>query len=170
LHGAAEGGLGSSGRIGLVAFSMSDPLRPRRGRTPQLLALLSLAPWLLGAVAAQAQPAAPSRPGAPLREEPGDWWGDVHRWTGSDATRPTRGAAPAARAPGPPADGMRRVTTSATARANIRREPSTDAPILRAVRPGTVLTVIDEAPGGWLQVRQDGLPPGWVHQSVLQVP
>ncbi|WP_198372529.1 SH3 domain-containing protein, partial [Roseomonas rosulenta] len=105
---------------------------------------------------------------APLRDEPGDWWGDVHRWTGSDATRPRRGAEPTARPSGPPQEATGRVTTSATSRANIRREPSTGAPVQRVVRPGTSLRVFAEAPGGWLQVGEEDEPIGWIHQSALQ--
>lgn len=149
-------------------------VRPSPRRGVAALALLALV-LLPGAAGAQAPPGAPGA--APLRDEPGDWWGDVHRWTGSDATRPRRGteqpalrAAPSAgeRAPAvSPGDGAR-VTTSTTARSNIRREPSTSAPVLRVVRPGTTLRVFSEAPGGWLQVGEGEEPIGWIHQSTLR--
>ena len=150
-----------------------------------ILILILILILLPGAAGAQVPQPAPG--GAPLREEPGDWWGDVHRWTGSDATRPRRSAEPAAggggpprRAAGggptrggaggaaPPQEAAGRVTTSATSRANIRREPSTGAPVQRVVRPGTSLRVFAEAPGGWLQVGEADEPIGWIHQSALQ--
>jgi len=119
-----------------------------------------------------ATPARAQAPGVnpPLRDDPGDWWGDVHRWTGSDATRPTRPTPPTARPPTAAPEGTRRVTTSATARANLRREPSTTAEVLRVMRPGSVLIVFGEAPGGWLQVGDGDQPAGWVHRSALQGP
>ncbi|WP_230167775.1 SH3 domain-containing protein [Roseomonas sp. CECT 9278] len=113
---------------------------------------------------AAGQPPPGSAGGAPLREEPGDWWGDVHRWTGSDATRPPR----ARQAPTEPAAATGSVTTSATARSNIRREPAATAPVQRVARPGTVLRVFGEAPGGWLQVGEGDRPAGWIHRSALQ--
>jgi SH3-like domain-containing protein len=61
------------------------------------------------------------------------------------------------------------VTTSATARANIRREPASTAPVLRVVRPGSTLTVFGEAPGGWLHVGDADRPIGWIHHSALRV-
>ncbi len=134
---------------------MSLQTPSRRTAPAVVLALLLLLPALAGA---QAPPGA-----APLRDEPGDWWGDVHRWTGSDATRPSRGARPTA-----PATAADRVTTSATSRVNIRREPSTSAAIERVLRPGTSLRVFGEAPDGWFQVGEGDAPFGWVHRSALQ--
>ena len=141
---------------------------PRRIAATAVLLLILLS----GAAGAQAPSGA-----APLRDESGDWWGDVHRWTGSDATRPRRGAEPPARSPAPPAregasagpagDGTR-VITSATTRANIRREPSSSAGVVRVLGPGTTLQVLGEAPGGWLQVSEGEEPIGWIHRSVLQ--
>lgn len=99
---------------------------------------------------------------APLREDPTDYWADVHRWTGSDATRPRA----AARAPAPAAP-ERTVTTTRTSRANIRREPATTAPVVRSVPPGTVLNVFAEGPEGWLHVGDGARPTGWIHPSAL---
>jgi hypothetical protein len=125
------------------------------------LALVVLLPGVAGAQAPRA-PAA----GAPLRDEPGDWWGDVHRWTGSDATRP-RGAARSA-APARPTG--RTVTTVRTGRANLRRDPSTTAPVARVLPPGTVLNVFAEGPEGWLQVGEGDRPAGWIHPAALAAP
>ena len=134
---------------------------------------------LTPAAAALAQPAAPapgrdSARGQPLQQDPGDWWGDVHRWTGSDATRPAaprapRGAPASAPARGGEASagGAGTVVTSATSRANIRREPSLSAPILRAMPQSSTLRVFGEAPGGWFQVGE-AEPFGWIHASALQ--
>jgi len=139
---------------------------PARPRLPAVaLAFLIMLPGLAGA---QAPPGTAG--GAPLRDEPGDWWGDVHRWTGSDATRPSRSARVPAAPPAASPDGAGRVTTSATSRSNIRREPSTGAPVQRVLRPGTTLRVFDEAPGGWLQVGEGDQPIGWIHRSTLQAP
>ncbi len=100
----------------------------------------------------------------PLREDPTDYWADVHRWTGSDATRPrARAAAPAPAVALP----SRTVTTSRNSRANIRREPTTTAPVVRSVSPGSVLNVFAEGPEGWLQVGDGASPTGWIHPSAL---
>lgn len=157
-----------------MAFKLGEAVRLRRQRARRRRGwncgrLILLFALLAGHAVAQAPPALPDpsrRP--PLQNDPTDYWADVHRWTGSDATRPQRGAAPPATAP--LRDGARRVTTSATARANIRREPSTGAPVLRSLRPGTALIVAEETPDGWLQVLQDGRASGWIHQSALQAP
>lgn len=138
---------------------MAIPFPRRRRVCLALLALFSLLPGLAGA---QAPPGTAG--GAPLREEPGDWWGEVHRWTGSDATRPQRRP----QAPAAPSSAAGQVTTSATSRSNLRREPSTSAPVQRVLRPGTVLRVFGEAPGGWLQVGEGEQPAGWIHRSALQ--
>jgi hypothetical protein len=104
-------------------------------------------------------------PSAPLRDEPGDWWGDVHRWTGSDATRPRAGPST-----GPARPSRRTVTTLRTGRANIRRAPATTAPVARVVPPGTVLNVFAEGPEGWLHVGEGDRPVGWIHPSALVAP
>ena len=153
------GGLGKPLQVGLSAHGMRVLTLPPRRAPLVVLALVMLLPCVAGAQAPR-----PPAGGAPLRDEPGDWWGDVHRWTGSDATRP-RGAAPAA-APARPAG--RRVTTVRTGRANLRREPATTAPVARVVPPGTVLNVFREGPDGWLQVGEGDAPFGWVHRSALQ--
>lgn len=124
------------------------------------------------APAAQAQPLTGAH-AAPLQYESEDVWADVHRWTGSEETRP-RGQRQATRAQQPAApaavtttpDGTRRVTTSA-ARANLRAEPSLTATVLRSVPRGSVLRVFGEASGGWFQVG-DAEAEGWIHGSVLQ--
>ena len=59
------------------------------------------------------------------------------------------------------------VVTSATSRANIRREPSLSAPVLRAMPQSSTLRVFGEAPGGWFQVGE-AEPFGWIHASALQ--
>ena len=127
---------------------------------------------IAGAPAAQGQPWT-GAPTAPLQYESEDVWADVHRWTGSEETRP-RGQRQAPRPQQPAApvavtaapDGTRRVTTSA-ARANLRAEPSLTAPVLRAMPRGSVLRVFGEAAGGWFQVGEAEAF-GWVHESVLQ--
>jgi hypothetical protein len=127
-------------------------------RRSTLLAVtwLGLAP--LGAVA---------QPFALLREDPEDYWADVHRWTGSEATRPR------ARRTVPAGDGAadrearQTVRTTATTRANIRAGPSLDAPILRRLPPASRLVVFGQAPGGWFHVG-DTAPFGWIHESALQ--
>lgn len=157
---ARQDGLGFGAGVGLCGRRMVALPHPRRRR--RSVAALAAVLLLPGLAVAQAPPGGAA--GAPLREEPGDWWGDVHRWTGSDATRP-----PGARvAPAAPAAATGSVTTSATARSNIRREPAATAPVQRVVRPGTVLQVFGEAPGGWLQVGQGAGPIGWIHRSALQ--
>ena len=111
---------------------------------------------------------------APLQYESEDFWAEVHRWTGSDATRP-RAQGPAERsrrrAPaGPaasPADDSRTVTTSATARANLRMAPDLTAAVVRSMPRNSVLRVFDEAPGGWFKVGETE-PFGWVHETALQ--
>jgi hypothetical protein len=130
-------------------------------------ALLVIALALTPAVA-QTPPRPDPAARQPLREDPTDYWADVHRWTGSDATRPRA----AARAPAPAGAAAaavpgRTVTTTRTSRANIRREPATTAPVLRSVPPGTVLNVFAEGPEGWLQVGNGARPTGWIHPSAL---
>jgi hypothetical protein len=149
---------------------MTAPTQALRASTLARAALLALAPWLVCPPAMAQAPGTDPRGGAPLRAEPGDWWGDVHRWTGSDATRPARSTPPATRAETAPPEGLRRVTTTATGRANIRRDPSNRAPVLRTMPPGSALTVFAEAPEGWLQVGDGARPFGWIHQSALQAP
>ncbi|WP_244459553.1 SH3 domain-containing protein [Roseomonas fluvialis] len=127
-----------------------------------VMALVVLLPGIAGAQAPR-----PPAGGAPLRDEPGDWWGDVHRWTGSDATRPRGGAARSA-APAPPTG--RTVTTVRTGRANLRRDPSMTAPVARMLPPGTVLNVFAEGPDGWLQVGEGDRPAGWIHPTALAAP
>jgi hypothetical protein len=154
-------GLGKPARVGLAAGGMRVlTLSPRRAS----VLVLALAVLLPGTTAAQTP--RPPAGSAPLRDEPGDWWGDVHRWTGSDATRP-RGAAPAA---APARRSGRTVTTVRTGRANLRREPTTAAPVARVLPPGTVLTVFAEGPDGWLQVGERDRPAGWIHPSALAAP
>ena len=134
---------------------------------------------LMPGVAALAQPAPPMpgrdpARGQPLQQDPGDWWGDVHRWTGSDATRPAAPRTPRAspqaaptRPAGAPMGEGGTVVTSATSRANIRREPSLSAPVLRAMPQSSTLRVFGEAPGGWFHVGE-AEPFGWIHASALQ--
>lgn len=122
------------------------------------------------AAAQQAPPVPSGTPaGPPLRQDPADWWGDVHRWTGSEETRPrgTGRAAPAGPAPdGPLPGGARTVVTRTAPLANIRREPSVRAPIVARVPPGTQLTVLEEGTDGWLRVGTQRMT-GWIHSSVL---
>lgn len=128
--------------------------------------VLGLACCLPGAALGQAAPGAAE----PLRPGPADFWAEVHRWTGSEATRPAGAAArPAPGVPGrvAPAPGaLRQVVSSRRSRANLRRDPGLEAPILRVLPPGTPLNVFAEADGGWLQVGEDRAV-GWVHESVL---
>lgn len=113
-------------------------------------------------------------PFPPLQYESTDFWAEVHRWTGSEATRPrTQGpagrpgqAAPAAPAASSP-DGSPTVTTSAAARANIRAAPDLAAPVVRSMPRGSALRVFGEAPGGWFNVGETE-PFGWVHERALQ--
>lgn len=109
----------------------------------------------------------PAQPGPTLREDPEDVWADVHRWTGSEATRPRGRRAAPVEARGPDPAGRRMVRTSATARVNIRREPGLDAAVVRRMPPGSRLAVFGEAPDGWFHVG-DSAPFGWVHESALQ--
>ncbi|WP_170979557.1 SH3 domain-containing protein [Roseomonas sp. HF4] len=104
----------------------------------------------------------------PLRPGPADFWSDVHRWTGSEATRPVGPAARPAPVGGARAapGALRQVITSRRSRANLRRDPGLDAPVLRVLPPGTALNVFAEADGGWLQVGEDRAA-GWMHESVL---
>lgn len=156
---------------------MAPGSAPRPGRSPRpgrriSILLLFLAALPAGAFAQSPGPRGPAARDAPLREDPANWWGEVHGWTGSDATRPRAARTPAAppvpgRAAAPARDGRTNVLTSATARANVRREPSLSAPVLRSMERGSRLTVFGEAPGGWLQVGEDE-PFGWMHESALQ--
>ena len=149
----------------------------RAGAAIALLAAIGLATPL----AAQVPPSDTPR-GPPLRAEPGDWWGDVHRWTGSDETRPRAGrpaapppqsaaAPPAAprRASPAPEGSARTAITNANRRSNVRQEPSLNAPVVRSIAPNTLLNVYDEAPDGWYQVGEDA-PVGWMHRSAMQRP
>lgn len=142
-------------------------MRPGSAPRPRLLPLLLLA--LLGAGPALAQaPRADDGRRQPLREDPANWWGEVHGWTGSDATRPRGGGPPAGRAPPTPrAEGRATVTTSPTARANVRRAPALDAPVARLMPRNSRLTVFGEAPGGWFQVGE-AAPFGWIHESAVR--
>jgi hypothetical protein len=54
------------------------------------------------------------------------------------------------------------------AAANLREGPSGRAPILRVARPGEVMALHGQAPGGWWQVGDDGGPFGWIHGSMLE--
>lgn len=124
---------------------------------------------------AHAQGRAPDRAvSAPLQYETEDVWADVHRWTGSDETRP-RAQRPAARpqqaprsvGPARPANGTGTVTTNGRTRTNIRVAPDLSAPVVRTMQPSTTLTVFGDAPGGWFNVGESE-PFGWVHESALQ--
>jgi len=139
---------------------------PRASRRAMAGAAAALLLGLAGAARGQG---APGRE-APLRPDPEDFWAEVHRWTGSDATRPRGAAAQAAPAPGraaPQAAGvLRSVRSSRRSRANIRQAPNLEAPVLRVLAPGTPLNVFAEADGGWLQVGEQQ-PFGWMHETVL---
>jgi hypothetical protein len=83
---------------------------------------------------------------------------------------PIVAAAPSAAPPAvkPP---PRRVTTSTLNRwaltwANVRSGPGSDYPVLRVLRPGQRVQVAD-ASRGWWTVYQDGVPDGYVANSVL---
>jgi hypothetical protein len=52
---------------------------------------------------------------------------------------------------------------------NVRSGPGGGAAVLRVAPRGTSLTVLDRAPGGWLQV-DDGAGGGWVHGSLVEAP
>lgn len=111
-------------------------------------------------------------PFPPLQYETTDYWAEVHRWTGSEATRPRSqgpGARPGTAAPivTPAPDGSPTVTTSATARANIRSAPDLSAPVVRSMPRRSVLRVFGEAPGGWFHVGVTE-PFGWVNAAALQ--
>ena len=136
---------------------------------------VAFASVLLAALAAR-EPAAQPAPGPegrdtrrPLQYDQTDWWGEVHRWTGSEATRPraTRPPAAPARTRAAPAEGASTIVTSATSRANIRQEPSLDAPVVRSMPRESSLTVFGEAPGGWYHVGESE-PFGWIHRSALR--
>lgn len=135
--------------------------------TGRFAAALLTALCAAGAASAQAPSPAYGGRGGPLRQDTTDWWGDVHRWTGSDETRPRgRHPAPSPGSSTPPAE-ARTVVSSLNVRANIRAEPSLEAPVVRRAAPGTLLNLFGEAPGGWFQVG-DTAPFGWIHRSVLQ--
>lgn len=108
-----------------------------------------------------------AQPGPTLREDPEDFWADVHRWTGSEATRPRGRRAAPAEVRGPDPEGRPTVRTSTTARANIRQEPSLDAPVIRRMPSGSRLVVFGTAPDGWFHVG-DAAPFGWIHETALQ--
>lgn len=147
----------------------SRPHLPRLRRAGLVLGAILLAGLTAGESAAQTAPGGrDSR--RPLQYDPTDWWGEVHRWTGSEATRPraARPPPPAPRTAGTaPAEGARTVVTSATSRANIRREASLDAPVVRTMPRESTLTVFGEAEGGWYHVG-DAEPFGWIHRSALR--
>ncbi|NMJ43764.1 SH3 domain-containing protein [Roseomonas sp. JC162] len=142
-----------------------------------LLALTAATLVIAGPLAAQ-QPPDTGR-GPPLRADPGDWWGDVHRWTGSDETRPRGGRpadapgsatpSPGQRRAAPSAEGRRTAVTSANRRTNVRQAPSLEAPVVRTIAPNTIVNVFEDGPDGWYQVGED-TPLGWMHRSTMQRP
>ena len=50
----------------------------------------------------------------------------------------------------------------------VRAGPSGSAEILMLAERGRVLTVHDRAPGGWLQVGEEGSVLGWAHSSLME--
>lgn len=60
-------------------------------------------------------------------------------------------------------------TTMISTRANANiRSAARGGEVLRSVPPATRLELISEAPGGWVQVGERGVPLGWVHGSLLE--
>lgn len=86
-----------------------------------------------------------------------------------EATTATSTAAPSAPAaqPGLQVAASGSVTTSGRMGANIRSS-TRGGEVVRTVAPGTSLQVFAEAPGGWFQVGEAGVPLGWIHASVLE--
>ncbi|MCI0548771.1 MAG: SH3 domain-containing protein [Candidatus Rokubacteria bacterium] len=72
---------------------------------------------------------------------------------------------PAAPAPPPPPAPARRVVQIKTDQANLRESPGTRGKVIRVLRKGTKLTVL-EAREQWFRVRLDDGREGWVAESV----
>lgn len=130
--------------------SEADPAP--RGLAPIMpapnLAPPNLAPPNLSMPAAAPLPAAPALPAAASLPAPA-------------ALRPAVPAAPASTVQGV-------VTTTTRHPVNMRAHPSGEAAVVRVVPRAASLQVFGEAPGGWLQVGQDGEALGWLHNSLIE--